>query len=481
MLGTNQKSLGHVNIARKMAIAGCLAVGLVGTAVKPASALDLIEAIQLTVSTNPEIGEARADRLAIDHELTQARGLYLPQIDGQAEVGPEFSDTPGVRSRGDLDGFWAFPRWQLSVVIQQRIFDGFEADSEIERQAARVDAAAYRVMERSEFIGLDVVQAYLDIMRNVELVNLARNNVDIHRQTLANVQRLVNAGESSIADSQQAEERLRNAEQTLIDFETDLEESRIVFQRIVGQSAGNMTLPRRLDDALPPDVETAVETALENNPTIQIVLADLDVTYAELRQVESLFYPTLDLESTTSYGFDIAGQEGDETRFNVLLVGRYNFFRGGIDSANRQEMVARIGEARERVDRVRREVDELVRTSWNTLSGVRRRIPVIEEQVLFAEDVNRSYREQYSIGSRTLLDVLDAENNLFNARVELASAQFAELFGAYRVVASTGYLMRTLGIRVPDEAAATARVSAGGVVPPHVQDDALPLSNDYFR
>ena len=105
-------------------VLGAVTLGLLALGTAPsASALTLQEAIQLTVSTNPEIGEARANRLAIDHELAQARGLYLPQVDAEAEVGPEFSDTPTVRSRGDLDGDWALPRWQLSLVIQQRVFD----------------------------------------------------------------------------------------------------------------------------------------------------------------------------------------------------------------------------------------------------------------------------------------------------------------------------------------------------------------------
>ena len=445
----------------------------------PASALTLQEAMQLTVSTNPEIGEARANRLAIDQELVQARGLYLPQIDVSGEVGPEYSDTPTVRSRGDFDGDFALPRWQLSVVLQQRIFDGFEADSEVERQAARVDAAAYRVLERSEFVGLDVSQAYLDVMNNMELVSLARDNVTVHRQTLAEVQRLVNAGEASIADTQQAEARLRNAEEILITFEGDLEAARINFRAIVGEAPGQLTMPPPVIAALPGSVDSAVDTALDTNPLILIALADLDVTHAELRGAESVFYPSLDLESTTSYGYDIAGQQGDETRANVLLVARYNLYRGGIDSANRQEHIARIGEARERLDRVRREVEELVRSSWNTLESVTRSIPVLEQEVIAGEQVRQSYREQFVLGARTLIDVLDSENELFNTRVSLSSAQFAQIFARHRVLAATGNLNRTFSIRVPDEAVGVARERAGGVRPPHISN--LPLGNDYFR
>ncbi|MCB9957360.1 MAG: TolC family outer membrane protein [Rhodospirillaceae bacterium] len=462
--------------SKRSAVLGTIALALLGGS---AHAMTLQEAVQLTVSTNPEIGEARASRLAIDHELTQARGLYLPQIDLRAEVGPEYTDSPTVRSRNDFDGDTAWPRWNLSVVLQQRIFDGFETDSEVERQAARVDAAAYRVLERSEFVGLDVVQAYLDVMRNMELVNLARDNVDVHRGTLGEVQRLVNAGEASVADSQQAEARLRNAEETLISFEADLEEGRINYQTIVGQMPGQLTMPAPVITAVPLDLETAVHSALSNNPLISIALADLDVSHAELREAEAVFYPSLTLEGTASHGFNIAGQQGDETRANLLLVARYNLYRGGIDSANRQEQIAHIGERQERLDRIRREVEELVRSSWNTMDSITRRIPVLEQEVVAGEQVRQSYREQFVLGARTLIDVLDSENELFNSRVALSSAQFAQIFSRYRVIAATGNLMNTLNIRVPDEAAAVAREGAGGVHPAHVSE--LPLGNDYFR
>ena len=445
-----------------------------------AQAMTLQEAVQLTVATNPEIGEARANRLAIDHELTQARGLYLPQIDAAAEVGPEYVDSPTVRSRGDFNGDIATPRWQLSLFLQQRVFDGFEADAEVERQASRVDAAAFRVLERSEFIGLDVVQAYLNVMRNMDLVRLARDNVAVHRQTLAEVQRLVGAGEASIADSQQAEARLRNAEEILISFETDLEESRIDYRSVVGEAPGQLTMPQSVIASLPTDLDTAIGTALDTNPLISIALADLDVSHAELRGAESVFYPSLSLEGIATHGFDIGGQEGDDTRVSLLLIARYNLYRGGIDTANRQEQVARIGESQETLDRIRREVEELVRTSWNSLEDVTRRIPVLEQEVVAGEQVRQSYREQFILGARTLIDVLDSENELFNSRVSLSSAQFAQVFARYRIIAATGNLMNTLGIRVPDEATAIARERAGGVRPAHVSDMPL-LGNDYFR
>ncbi len=472
----------RIGQATAAVVMAAVAYGLPGDGL---GAMTLVEAVRYALTTNPEIGEAQANRIAIDHELAQARGLYLPQVDLEAAVGPEWTDNVTTAARGESGGDWQ-PRWELSLVLQQRIFDGYEARSEVERQAARVDAAAYRVLERSEFIGLDVVQAYLDVLRNAELTELARQNVLVHRQILGDVLRLVDAGEASIADAQQAEERLFNAERIVVDFERDFDESRITYLRVIGQPAGELLLPDPPTDAVPADLETAVVLAMESNPTIRIGLAELDVSYAEFRGSEAPFYPSVSLESTASINDNVDGLLEEERQFNVLLVARYRLFNGFIDRANRQEQVARIDEARHRLDRFRRDVEELVRQSWNTLHAAIRNIPVLERQVLASRQVVSSYREQYAIGARTLLDVLDAENDLFNARVALASTRFAAVFGQYRVLASTGTLLPTMGLEAPASARANARDFVGGVTAPPVSrieldDDLYPRRQDWER
>ena len=472
-----RRSAPRLSPSRTIAIVGGAAF-LAASLAAPAGAIPLREAVVLAVSTNPEIGEAVGNRLAVDHELAQARGLYLPQVDLRAEVGPEFVeiDEPGDANNDTR----ALPRWQLSIVLQQRIFDGFATDAEVERQAARVDAAAFRVLERSEFIALDTVQAYLDVLRTLELLQLSRERVDVHRAILADAQRRASAGELSVADPQQAEERLLNAQREAIDFETVLEEARITFERLVGEPPGQLTQPSPIAAALPPDRDAAAELALDNNPTIRLALADLDVSYAEFRAAESAFYPSLSLESRASIGEDVGGERGEDARFNVLLVARYRLFSGFIDTANRQEQVARVDEARERVDRFRSEVVDLVHQSWNSMAGAERRIDVLDRQAILARQVVESYRQQFELGERSLLDVLDAENASFNARTALLSTRFAAEFARYRVVASTGRLLASLEIEPPRATEATARESAGvDGPPPHVPG--VVLNDDFYQ
>jgi adhesin transport system outer membrane protein len=464
-----QRSLRHRLLGTVGGVAVCTAACVAAyTTIAPSvDAATLTEAVTTAITSNPEIGEAQQNRHAIDSELDQARGLYYPQIDFRAEVGPEYIDDDDV----DEPDEWN-TRWITELTAQQLIWDGNGRESEVERQASRVDSAAFRVYERSEFIGLDVVRAYLDVLRQLELVQIARENIAFHQDILGAVQQRASAGRSSEADVRQVDSRLRAAESALVDIQKTLEEARIAYQKLVGDVPTDLSLPASIAASLPSDVDAAVDFALQNNPTMQIGLADIDVSYAEFRASEAPFYPRFNIEAGVNTGEHIDADSDERSEARALLVMRWNLFRGGIDTANRQEQIERIGESRQRYLRFGRTVAEEVRQSWNDLQTARSRASIIQQEVQSNEEVLAAYRQQFNIGVRTLLDVLDAENDLFNSRVSLTTERYRELFAGYRLLASQGVLLQTLGVALPAEATADAR--AGADVPPTPEADSFP-------
>ena len=456
-----------------------LAFGVLATA-QPADALTLEEAVAYTVETNPEIGEATANREAIDFELRQARGLYLPQIDIEASAGPGWRNGPNPDD-GD-DHTWLFRR-QLSATLQQLVFDGFATDAEVERQAARRDAASYRVLERSEFIGLDVVQSYLDVMRQAELLELARENIRVHEDYLRDVTQRAGAGRSSVADVQQTEERLRAAETTLVEIERAFEEARISYLRVVGLPAEDLTLPGSIEALVPVDRNEAITLSLDNNPTLRLARADLDTSYAEYNASVANFYPEVTIEGRAANGWDVNGERGIDTDVSALVVLRYNLYRGGIDSANREEQVRRIDETRQTYLRLQRDAEQEVRISFNEMDSARAREALLAQQEAVSGQVRDSYLQQFTIGQRTLLDLLDSENELFNTRLNLTTTRFARTFAEYRVLASMGVLLDSLGVAPPPSAVADARVNASVPETPGSEtmprtDSIYPIGND---
>lgn len=404
----------------------------------PALAASLEEAVRAGLA-NPEVKEAAASRRAIEHDLREAEALFYPRLDLRGSVGPEWHDGPVT------DDDWLWER-QGSVLIKQLIFDGNGTQSEVERQEARVSAAASRVVERSEFIALDVVQAYLDVLRQLELVRFAEDNVRAHVTTQADVEDRVEAGRSGLGDQRQAESRLAQARADLVTAQRRLDDARAFYRRVVGSEAMDLTRPELSDGMLPQDVNEALRRTAASNPSVTAALRDLDTAEAQVRVDDAPFWPRLDLEITGSQGHNIDGRQGDNDSFSALLVARWNLYAGGGDTARQKASLERVNEAYERMMKIKIQADEETRRSWNALVRQREQTRVLRERLASAEGVLSAYRQQFDIGQRDLLDVLDQQNDVFLARTAHTTADFSAQFAAYRVLAVSGELLAALNI-----------------------------------
>mgnify|MGYP003131608909 CR=1 FL=1 len=403
------------------------------------------EAVQQTVSTYPEIGEASANRRAIDQELNQAEGLYLPTLDLDAGIGYEWTDTVTIDNE-DLR------RTESSLMLIQTLYDGGFRSAEVDRQGNRVERAAYRVRERAEAIALDAVRAYLDTLRSLEIVELARENVEKHRRTLGEIQERVRAGQSGIGDDQQALARVAAAEDTLVETQRALDDAEISYQRVVGAPPANLQQPTFNDSVIPARVEDIIALALQHNPDILFASSDIKTSEAEIRASQAGYYPTVNLEVSASADNNIDGVRGHNDDMLAMLRLRYNLYRGGIDEGREKEAIARKSETEQRKRRFERLVEEEVRKSWSALARSQARSTVLAAAVAANREVAATYREEFSIGQRDLLDLLYADNELFNSQTSLVTVDYSVRFAKYRLLATMGMLNSTLGVTLPEEA-----------------------------
>jgi adhesin transport system outer membrane protein len=308
------------------------------------------------------------------------------------------------------------------------------------------------VQETAEFVALDAVEAHLDVLRNRELVELARENVAQHQRILGQVGLLERQGAGSIGDVRQAESRLAEAESSLALAVGNLRDAAAFYRAVVGLP------PEDLQGAVPPvadlpeSEEASAAVASVTNPTVLIANADVDVTQAELRGSRAGYYPNLDLELGASAGEDLDGVEGRDISAQALLVLRYNLFRGGGDIAREREAFSRLKEAREAVRVARRDAEEEARVAFNALTTARARLAALSRGVEAQRATRDIYAQQFDLGQRGLLDLLDAENELFVDRSNLVTATFTELFAVYRVLAVIGTLLDALSIERPTQA-----------------------------
>ena len=215
--------------------------------------------------------------------------------------------------------------------------------------------------------------------------------------------------------------------------------------------------PEALEDpvvpfpAVPESQEAAAAEAIVNSPTVLIATADIDVAEAELRGSRAGNYPRFDLELGAAANDNLDGVKGGDVEAQALLVVRYNLFRGGADVAREREAFARLREAREGLRQVQRDAAEEARIAYNALQTAQARLEALRAAVEAQRATRDVYAQQFDLGQRSLLDLLDAENELFVARSNLVTAQFTEIFGVYRVLAVTGDLLMTLDIDRPKE------------------------------
>lgn len=448
------------SIWRDLLQGACFVVAL--SAAAGASAMPLREAVERAVTSNPQIGEAIANREATQFELDQGTGRYLPSIDVEGRLGAQQRDNSTTRAIGTQDD--VFAERSLGVVMRQLLFDGFETRAEVEQQASRVDAASHRVLERSETISLAVIREYLDLMRLHRVTASTRENVGYHQGLLGRIAEGTQVGSLSIADEQQAEERLYAAQSQVIEAVEEVKAAEARFVRLVGHPSGKLSNPPGIAGALPAGIEGAIGLARQHNPSIMAAQADVDAAHGRLKGADSRFYPKLALEGRARAGRDLDGVPGDDNELRAGVVLDWNLYRGGIDKANRQEQIRRIDEATMALYGIAREVEEAVTLSWDRRQQQAERLTTLSRQLATVRELVGSYSDQFAIGQRSLVDLLDAQNARVNAEIAVWTAEAAVRLAEYRILAATGTLLPALGIAPPPQSTPYARVKVN--VPP---------------
>lgn len=223
------------------------------------------------------------------------------------------------------------------------------------------------------------------------------------------------------------------------------------YIREVGDAPRNLRIPVVPVDALPASVDEQVKIALHQNPTIDIFEADIDVAHAEFQGAKSGFYPQLDLQLNAREGRDLGGVRGRDTSASALMVMNWNLYRGGGDTARVREHIHRELQAKEERDEAARNVERDVRQTWAQMVSAGERARQFAAQATANAEVVSAYRDQFDLNRRTLLDVLDAQNEYFVSRSNTVNAEFIEMFAVYRLLSLKGELMTTLGIDYPRE------------------------------
>jgi adhesin transport system outer membrane protein len=415
-----------------------------------ATAFLINDAISQAVFTNPGVGEASANRRATEAELYQTQGSYLPQVRLESHIGPE-KFTQAIKPPPLGNGTW-FNGREVSVAVRQIIFNGFASIHDIWRQTARVNAAAFRVRERSELIALDAAEAYIDVVRFLRIVALANENVANHEEIFENVKSRFGGGRTGEGDLQQALERVEAAKAAQAEFRKGLDDARSKYRKIVGLEPINLRFPGPLP-GLPRAKDIALTTALQYNPTLLAAESDREAAKQAFHVTDGAFVPNIALEGRASRGIDTDTFIGKRDDVSGKVVFSWDIFRGGQDLWQRTEMAERYTEETMRHARLQRDALEAIDKAWAARTITATRVAALQRQLAAEKKTIAIYRNEYEIGRRSLIDLLNAENQYFDAAVSLTSARGVIVFADYQLLAAMGALLEYLRTATPVEAA----------------------------
>ena len=438
---------------------------LVAMASTSLHAMTLTEAIQSTLDNHPEIAASASSRLVADEDVKVAKGGYLPTVDLLSGYGREHTDSPSTRVPVGSHNTETLTYSTNELRLRQMLFDGFNTPNEVSRTEAVVNSRAYYLLGTAESLALRTVEVYLDVLKRREMVSLAENNLRAHQRVHDQISLRSDQGVGSTADRDQSAARLALAQNNLYTEQVNLRDAEANFFSATGRMADELESPASIKGEVPEDVNSARQVVINNNPYLKSAQADVQAAEKQYEVAKSPFYPRFDAELSTSAGNNNGGDEGHDKGWRAAVVMNYNLFNGMRDKARLQGAAYQINEAMDIRNNALRVLNENLNLAWNALENARLQTPRARDYAEYSASTREAYQQQFSLGQRTLLDLLDSENELFTANRRYTEVRYIEEFSMYRLMAAMGELLRKQGVVVPAEAVALTEVKSEASLP----------------
>ena len=437
---------------------------LLAVACSQAQAMTLSEAIQSTVDNHPELHASVNDRLSADEDVKVAKGGYLPTVDLIAGYGREQTDSPSTRALGNHNKE-TLNYSDAELRLRQMLFDGFNTPNEVARTQATVNSRAYYIQGTAESLALRTVEVYLEVLKRREMVALARNNLQAHERVNDQIKLRSERGVGSTADLDQSEARLALAANNLYTEEVNLADAEANFFSSTGRLPDELEQPASVKGEVPENIELARQTVMDNNPYLKSAQADVYAAEKQYEVAKAPFYPRFDLELATSADDNVQGDEGHYNTWRAAVVMNYNLFNGMRDKARLQGAAHKINQSMDIRNNALRVLNENLALAWNAMENARMQTPKARDYADYTARSREAYQQQFSLGQRTLLDLLDSENELFTANRRYTEVRYTEEFSMYRVISAMGELLRKQNVVVPAEAVALTEVKSEARLP----------------
>ena len=405
----------------------------------PVSAQTLTEAFAYTYNNNPQILAQRALLRATDEQVPQALSNWRPTVTLTGQAGFE---RAGVAARGTSTNFSSFEPRSLDLRVTQPLYRGGRTEAATRQAINTVQSTRAQTLGVETTVFQAVAQAYLDVVRDQTLVEVNRNNEQVLRRQLEATQDRFRVGEVTRTDVAQAESSLAQATANRISSEGTLEISRASYTRAVGHPPGRLVQPRERP-VLPASRDEALGLAMHNNPNV------ISANFTELAARENIdvvrgqLLPTISLvgDLNRSFAPSVSLRTARQDTASVVAQLTVPLYEGGLIWSQTRQAEQTVGQRRSQVDDARRLAVQQATSAWESLQSGRAAIVSFGAAVRAAQIALEGVQQEALVGSRTVLDVLISEQQLFTTQSQLTTAQHDAAVAEYNLAAAIGRLI----------------------------------------
>ena len=436
---------------RRLGAAIVSAVVLTGTfftgAASPAFAETISSALARAYGFSPDLNAQRAGLRATDEILPAAVAGYRPTVTATGTAGYE-NLVETVPQLGTA-AFNSFPR-SAALTATETLFNGFKTGNSIRQSESQIFQGRESLRLGEENILGAAATAYMNVLRDTAILDLDNNNVDVLQQQLKQTQRQFQVGELTRTDVAQAQSSLAQGQAAAFTAQINLQTDIANYRQLIGVQPTNLSPARPLESLLPRSLEAAMAIAQTEHPAIQAALHNVDAAELAVKIAEAALYPTVTAQASVFKGWDFQGVPGTR-EFTGIVTGGLSapLYDGGATYASVRQAKEQFGQARLQADLEREMIRAQVVSTWGAYQNTKSVIQADEAAVRAAIIALNGTREEARVGERTTLDILNAQQVLLNARVQVVSAQHDQVVNSYALLAAIGHLSATtLGLQV---------------------------------
>jgi len=442
---------------------GAIACAALASAGVAARGETLESAIVHAYQNNPSLNSQRASVRATDEGVPQALSGYRPKVTITGSGGEQSisttnrvispnlpADQPPNRPAAYAIQSGYNATYGAGATVTQTLYNGLQTPNRTRQAEAQVLAARETLRVTEQTVLLNAVTAYMNLLRDSAILDLQRRNVEVLQEQLRQTRDRFNVGEVTRTDVAQSESRLAAGRSQVLGAEANYKASGAAYRQVIGNDPGKLNAGTPVDRFSPHNLPAAIEFASASHPAVTTAQYNVDVAQMQVKVAEGALLPTLTLQGSFQKSF-MTGLNGIES-YTASVLGQLSvpIYQGGAEYSAIRQAKETLGQKRLDLDTARDQVRQVVVQSWGQLEAAKANIDATQSQVQAAEIALNGVREEARVGQRTTLDVLNAQQELVNARVSLVTAQRDRVVASYTLLSAVGRLSPpVLGLRVP--------------------------------